>query len=241
LREALSTARELHKTLFLYVFCLDNPDCTETDLLFQSPAVVQSISVKFVFFAASATTADGWSIITGTRFRHLPLIIFVKPTSDTLSNCQLFLTHQGPISEDVLLSSMEAVAAPSGDPIREAQDREFQEALDEERRCLAEAAAQSDARGRVDQEFAELPQLRAGDTDVCPVRFHFPDNSQRVFVFPRQAPVALMFRYVRYFLFPRSFALETGFPRRRVAEDDGTIEMALGGRYVQLYVIEDDE
>jgi hypothetical protein len=241
LRDALCDAKELHKTLLLYVFCLDNPDCAEADLLFQSPSVAQEISAKFVFFATSSTTADGWAIITGTKFRRLPLTIFVKPTADTLSQCQVFLNHQGPLSEDVLLSSMAAVTSPPGDPIRDAQDREFREALDDEQHRAAEAATQSDARGKVDREFAELPQLRAGETDACPVKFHFPDNSQRVFVFPRQAPVALMFRYVRYFLFPRSFALETGFPRCRVAEDGGTIEMALGGRCVQVYVLEDDE
>jgi hypothetical protein len=241
LREAISNAKELHKPLLLYVFCLDNPDCAEVDLLFQSPAVVQEISTKFVFFAASSTTADGWSIITGTKFKRLPLIIFVRPTGDALSHGQVFLNHQGEISEEVLLSSMAAVAAPPGDPLRAAQEREFQEALDEEQRRAAATAAESDARARVDREFAELAQLQPGEADGCPVKFHFPDSSQRVFVFPPQAPVALMFRYVRYFLFPREFALETGFPRSRVADDDGTIERALGGRYVQVYVIEVDE
>jgi hypothetical protein len=252
LKDAIADARSLKRSLLVYVYCADNPVCAMTDVLFQSAHVAEHMASKFILYATPATVAEGWALITGASFKSLPMFLFVKPTGDTLATCQIFITHQGAVSEDILVSSLESAApSPMGDPVRAEQDRQFLEAVRQEEEHAEEAAATDEMRAieaavqdsekdQVEREFHELPDLQSTDPDTCRVKFQFLDNSQRIRVFPRQGPVRMLFAFVRYYQFPNAFALEAGYPRKQIKEDEGTIEEACGGRQVQIYVVNTD-
>jgi hypothetical protein len=245
LKDAISDARSLNRSLLVYVYCADNPASAATDVLFQSAPIAEHLASKFVLYATPATVADGWAVVTGAKFTALPMFLFVKPAGDTLATSQIFITHEGPVSEEILLSLMEStVMPPVGDHVRAEQDRQFLEAVrqDEEAAAAIESTAEIEEgeRDRVEREFSELPDLQPTDPEACRVRFRFLDNSQRIRVFPRHGPVAMLFTFARYYQFPNAFALETGYPRKQIREDEGTIEEACGGRQVQIYVVDVD-
>jgi hypothetical protein len=248
LNEAISSARSLQKCLLVYVYCVDSPECAAVDSLFRSAPIAEHISAKFVLYATSATVTDGWAIVTGTKFKSLPLFLFVRPTAETLPKCQIFVSHEGVVSEDLLMSFLESSSFLDGGRVRAEQDRQFMEVLQEDEAQQAEppVAIQEPAEGskdreKIEKEFNDLPVIEAGDPDACRVKFQFPDNSHRVQAFPRGAPAWMLFVFARYYQFPRGFALETGHPMKKINEDEATIEEACGGRQVQVYVVDSDE
>jgi hypothetical protein len=60
------------------MYCVDNSESVAMDSVFQSAPTAEHISAKFVLYVISATGADGWTVVTGTKFTALPLFLFVR-------------------------------------------------------------------------------------------------------------------------------------------------------------------
>jgi hypothetical protein len=242
---AISDAKNLHKSLMIYIFCPENPLCSATDRLLRIPAIGQAISANYVFYATSSTTSDGYSILTGIRFRSLPLILLVRPSGNSLQESTVFVTHQGDISESSLLSYFAMDHRPPADPVRAEQDREFQEAIlevEQQEVIQHEAVGRYESeRDRIAAEFAALPELPHGAPNVCRVRFQMPDNSNPEKAFPKDGPISMLFVFARHLLFPKKFALFTGFPMSRIEESQATIESVCPYQQFLVRVQYDDE
>jgi hypothetical protein len=111
------------------------------DSVFQSAPIAQRISTKFVLYTTAATAADGWAVVTGTKFTALPLFLFVRPTAETLSKCEIFVSHEGAVSVDILMASLESASFINRDQVRAEQDRQFMEVLQEDEAQQAEGPA----------------------------------------------------------------------------------------------------
>jgi hypothetical protein len=246
IKDAIHDAKMLHRSLFVYIYCNDNPVCRATDGIFSSRAVASAIARGYVFYPAPVTTADGYAIATGAKFRVLPLILLFRPTGETIVDCRLFANHQGHITKDVLLASLSLAAPPphAGDAFREAQDREFREveveSQREAQRMEDERRRQEAARHRVEDEFAALPRLTPADVGIVIFKFKFPDNSEQVKVLPVAGGTRMLHAFVRKFVYPREFGLRTGFPLMDVPDDDTAIGELFRQRNVLVHVTESD-
>jgi hypothetical protein len=246
-KDAIHDAKNLRKFLLVYVFCNDNPLCQSMDSLYKSTAISRIISSRYIFYPTSSTTWDGYSIATGFSFTALPLFLFLRPTGETVNDCQLFADLRGAVSEETLLATLSVAVPPAAaDPIRDAQDREFLEAEAADARRTQELfQAQTtetqavDERERIEREFAALPELAASDRDVLICKFKFPDNTEKVRVFRREGSVAMLYAFVRYFRFPEEFVLRTQFPMLEIPDDGSTIADIFRETSIVIHVVDE--
>jgi hypothetical protein len=156
-----------------------------------------------------------------------------------LPKCEIFVSHEGAVSADILMLSLESASVLDRNQVRAEQDRQFMEMLQEDEvqqavvpAASAHPAEESGDRERIEKKFNELPVIGAGDPDSCRVRFQFQflDNSHRINAFPRGAPASIPFLFARYYQFPREFALDAGYPMKKRSKDDVAIEEVCGGR-----------
>jgi hypothetical protein len=245
---AITDAVNLHKSLLIYIFCPENCDCIATESVFRAPAVGQIIADNYLFYPASSTSSDGYTVLAGFGFRSLPLLLLVHPSGRTLRDSAIFASHQGQISVAALTDYFSIDRRPpvaAIDPIVRNQDTEFQEALaeveqQEEIQNREEEQAKLE-RELLDAQFESLPELTGSDDNVCRVRFRMPDNSQAERFFPLDGAAEMLFVYVRFRLWPRRFALFTGFPRQTILEDETRIgALGLHGQML-VYVQYNDE
>jgi hypothetical protein len=103
LKEAISSARNLRRCLLVAGYCVDNPESVAMDSVFQSAPIGQRISTKFVLCTTSATAADSWTNVTGTKFAALPLFLFLRGPAETLPKCEIFVSHASAVSADILM------------------------------------------------------------------------------------------------------------------------------------------
>jgi hypothetical protein len=242
---AVNDAVNLQKSLFVYVFCPENPDCAQAETVLRADAVGQLVADRYLFYATSSTASDGYSILTGLNFRSLPLILLVHPAGRTLRESTIFVTHQGPISIATLLDYFTLDRRGNPDPIVRNQDEEFQAALiDAEQQQLAQIQTEGEFdlyRQTVAAQFESLPNLSANDNNVSKVRFRMPDNSQSERFFPENGAVAMLFVHVRFVLFPRRFVLLTGFPQMQIQEGEAAIGELCSHGQLLVYVQYSDD
>jgi hypothetical protein len=249
MKDAISDAKSLHRSLFVYVFCNENPVSNAMDKLFQSPGVARLIASKCIFYPISATTADGYSAITGCKFTSLPLFLLVIPHGDSLKACRVSWVFQGDIAESGLIAALESIRgpAPREDPIRAEQDRYFLEAVQDDVQRIEEReweeqqqeliAEREDAeKERIEREFAALPILSPSQEDVLCVKFHFENNSEKMWVFPRSGSLSMLYIFARKFEYPRTFALKSGFPIAIVPDDETKLNEVFRERNVLIHV-----
>jgi hypothetical protein len=233
--QALPEARLRHKTLFIYIYCVDNPLCASTEALFRVPAIAQQISANYLFCPLSITASDGYSIATGAKFRRLPLLLLVRPTGESVRESTVFVNLQGPITESGLMASLgieQGRAAPAG-PDRAV---EFEPALpDEGPDSIPEPPRANGVGARMALDFAALPDLAPTDPDTCTVRFHLPNNAQVVRTFPRSAPARLLFAFAEHFVAPTPVALYAGVPPLRIENEEAPIGSLSPSTYFVVY------
>jgi hypothetical protein len=243
LSHSFQDAKTHHKTLFLYVYCLENPHCASAESLFRRPDISAQIGAHYLFCPLSITTADGYSVAIGVKFRALPLLLLVRPTGRGVQDSSIFLNHQGALSDATLLSSL-GLERGHADPVAAAQDAEFARAVEADvirRERDADVAAAAQERARTGADFANLPELAPSDHDVCTIRVHLPNDGQQMRVFPRSGPIAMLFAFANHFAAPRRVALYAGHPLRRIEDLEAPIGSICPAQQFVVYAIDDDE
>jgi hypothetical protein len=246
IKDAIHDSKTLHRFLFVYIYENANPQSPAMDSLFRSPLIARVIHARYLFYAASVTTSDGYSIAIGSKFTELPLFLLLRPNGETVRDCRLFASHQGRIDEASIVAMLtaggaqEQVQEEEGDGIRADQDRAFMEAEAEdvrrEEQRVREIEEAEGERDRVEREFAELPELAATDPDVIVCKFKFGDGLEKVKVFQRTGPTAMLHVFVRRFRYPEEFVLRAGFPMREIPDGGDAIADLFHERSVVIYV-----
>ena len=250
--DAVADAQTLHRSLFLFIYCRENPLTRCVVSVLQSPEIADQIREHFIFLPLDVTWPEGWRVACEIGFDAMPLIALVRPRGSSLWESRIYVRYEGRVGENTLLSSMrvERTARNPDNDLMRAQEDEFERAVreDEEnaRRALAEEqemqrAAENEQRMRVqiDEEYDRLMELPATG-DVATIRFQFPDNQTKTHKFPRDGPVRNLFVFARKFMYPRPFVLLTGFPQKRIEESDTTVSDECRERQFIVYVQEDD-
>jgi hypothetical protein len=230
LENALSDAQTLHRSLFLYIYCKENPSTQTVNLVLDSMA--HEIERGFVFLALDIAHPEGWSVAHTLKFQATPVIALVRPRGTSLAQSIVFVKHDGLIGEAALLSYVTIELSRDGTLIL-AQDAEFERAVAEaetNQRRTEELAADTeieedalfDARRAIEREYLSIP-LPTEKAETVTIRFQFPDNTSLVRRFFQGGPVRWLFIFVRKFVFPKQFVLLTGFPLAAIPEDDSVI------------------
>jgi hypothetical protein len=248
--EAVNDAKNLHRALFLFLYCKDNPITRSVVSVLQRPAIADEIRDFFVFLPLDVTWPEGWHIAASLEFTHMPLIAMVRPRGTSLAESKIFVTYQGLVGESTLLSSM-SVEHQDRNPdtaIIQTQDEEYDQAVimhQESERVAREAAEcrEAELESRkcfVEQEFERIP--RPDDTaDTVTIRFQFPDGTSRTVKFSRKGSLKWIFAYVRKMVFPKEFSLLTGFPQARMEETDEPVQGTFPEKQYVVYVELDDD
>jgi hypothetical protein len=118
---AIEEARRLGKALFVYIYYADHPLCARAEELFHEDQVADAIASGYVFYPLPITTAEGYSLATGMRFRSLPLILLVQPTGQTIAESTICTTIQAEVDQVSLLSFLGVAehASPDSAPAAE--------------------------------------------------------------------------------------------------------------------------
>lgn len=247
LSTAISDAKNLHKSLFLYLFSCDNDQTSKINSIIQSHNVVEQIQNNFIFLPLDIISVEGWKASSVLKFTSLPLIALIRPNGTSIEESQIFLKHEGKIGESALLSYITIEHDPTGEIIQQ-QDEEYRRAVEEaeeNQRHVDEIVEQANTQQneqeqmmqRIHDEFNMLPLVENGP-DVTTVRFQFPDNSTQTRKFQKSAPVRSLFVFARNYIFPRNFVLMTGFPLVSITESDSPISSVCNDRQFIIYVDE---
>ena len=252
IEDAISDAQNLHRSLFLFIFCRDNPVTNSVVALLQKNSVSEEIRENFIFLPLDVTWPEGWRVATELEFKSMPLIAMIRPRGSSLWESKVYVKYEGKVGETTLLSSMR-IELNDRNPdiaIMREQDDEYDRALhiDEENRrrnVEAEEEAQRESEGQererqdVEDAYERLMDLGEGG-DVATIRFQFPDNQSRTHKFPRNGPVSNLFVFARKFMFPKAFTLMTGFPKRTLAENENILSEECKEKQFLVYVEEDE-
>ncbi|KAH0792602.1 FAS-associated factor 2 [Histomonas meleagridis] len=247
--DAITDANGLRRTLFLFIYCKENPLTNKIISIFKKDEISREIRKNYIFLPLDITHPEGWSTATALDFYSVPIIALVRPNGTTLSESQIFFKNQGQISSIDLLSSLriENHERNSDAEIIHEQDHEFQNAVlqdqeNERKEAEVEQQAQIDKKSeemrkqKIDDDFANLPEPTE---DSSTIRFHFPDNINRVHVFPRDGPIELLFVFVRKYMYPKSFSLRTGFPQFVINESEEPLRSLCPNKQFIVYVDEE--
>jgi hypothetical protein len=252
LADAISDARNLRRSIFLFVYSQDNPATAAAVAVLQQPAVVAEMRENFIFLPLDVTWPEGWEIATQLRFKMMPLIALIRPRGATLAESQIFVSYEGRVGESTLLSSMRVEHHNPDAGIIQDQDDEYNQAvlIDQEnvRRVMEEidlgetiaVERQIEERGVTD-EFERIPEP-VDQNDRAIIRFQFPGGIQsETRKFSRAAPVRWVFVFVRKFMFPKRFVLLTGFPQVRIEESQLPLGDVLQERQFIVHVQEEED
>ncbi|KAK8870600.1 hypothetical protein M9Y10_008486 [Tritrichomonas musculus] len=253
IEDAIVDAKNLHRSLILFIYCLHNPLTPSIVNLLQKPSIANEIHENFVFLPLDVTWPEGWSVATQLEFQRMPLLAIIRPKGSSLWESRVFVKYEGKIGENTLLSSIrvELQERNPDNRIVEEQNNDFNEAIlqdAENERIRREQAAEAQAQAqraeeeakKIDEEFEQLPSTD-GLTDVTTIRFQFPDNNTRIHKFPRDCSVNLLFVFVRKFMHPKKFILLTGFPQFKINEDGQKLCDVYGEKNFIIHVEEEDE
>ena len=253
IEDAITDAQNLHRSLFLFIFCRDNPVTNGVVSLLQSNAVAEEIRENFIFLPLDVTWPEGWRVATELEFKSMPLIAMIRPRGTSLWESKVYVKYEGKVGETTLLSSMR-IEMNDRNPdhaIMREQDDEFNQAVrmaeeDRRRNEEAEEEAQRTSEGQerqrqeIEAQYDALMEL-GEQGDVATIRFQFPDSQTRTHKFPRNGSVRNLFVFARKFMFPRQFALMTGFPQRKLEESDKTLAEECREKQFIVYVEDEEE
>jgi hypothetical protein len=232
IKDAISDAQVLRKLLFVYVYCLDSPDCSANDSLFQIPGISQQIASKCIFYGTPSTSSDGYSAITGASFKSLPMCFLVQPRGPSLSKCALLGSLEGALDESSLTSLLGI--GPPANPV----ESDPEETAAESETDVPATEEPDRERERIDREYESLAEVGTDDPAACGVNFHFPDNAERFKLFRKSDPASDLFVFARRFQYPKRFSMVSGFPSQAVPDGDSTIEALGFGTQFVVHVVD---
>lgn len=252
IEDAILDAKNLHRSLFIFIYCRHNPLTPSVVHLLQQPSIANGMRENFVFLPLDVTWPEGWTIANQLHFQYMPIIALVRPKGRSLAESNVFVKYEGRVGETTLHSTMtlENHAHRDGQ-IVELQNDEFNQAVyqdnENERQRQEQFQAQQEEQQRreaearhVDAEFAQLPSTE-GLTDVATIRFQFPDNNARIHTFPRDCSINLLFVFARKFMHPRKFYLLAGFPQFKIEEDGRKLKDVYSEKNFIVHVEEEEE
>ena len=246
--DAITDAQNLHRSLLIFIYCVDNPATRSAVELLQRRRVADEIREHFIVLALDAMWPEGWRLVTKLDFEAIPVIALVRPRGTTLAESQVYCKYEGAVSEDTLLSAMRiemTAREPDTEVVREQNDefdrvvreaeeitRREEEAQEEARRAVAD---EEKSRDEVERAYEQLMQLGESG-DVATIRFQFPDSQTRTHKFARDGPVRNLFVFARKFMFPQTFELMAGFPQRRIEENEERLDAQCKEKQFIVYV-----
>lgn len=238
-------AINLHKSIFLYIYFIDNDICQKTDELFRIPTISAEIQRSFIFYSASVTSSDGYSLATHFKFKKLPLIALIRPRGRSFDESSVFLSHEGFITETSLISYI-SLEHPEDANIIQNQDQEFLAAVAEaeqnnlriqeiENQAREDEIRQENMKKQIEEEFNQLPVVQQNE-QCYTIKFHFPDNFERTHSFPINGTIKMIFIFVRYYLFPSDFTLQCGYPLSEINESENLIETISKSKQFVIFI-----
>lgn len=252
--DAIIDAKNLSKSLFIFIYSRDNADTFQVNEIFQLQSIKSIIQQNYIFYPLEATSVEGWKIVTSTfKFHSLPLFALIRPRGTSLSQSQIFMKHEGLIGETALLSyiSIEnqnlAQEDNQNNNIIAQQDEDFRRAVEEaELNQLTTEEIEREARRteenriqKINDEFNAIPIPQQGEDKIV-IRFLFPDNISRTREFPVNGTIRMLFAFARKFEDPQNFILLTGFPMQQLEESDELISSICNDKHFVIHVDEDD-
>lgn len=250
IEEALVDAKNLNRSLFIFIYCRENLITQPVINVLSSDSVSQEMQRSFLFLPLDITTPDGINVANMLKFHSLPLIALVRPRGTSLAQSQIFVQHEGLIGETVLLSyiriehneteNAQATVVNDQDAayqraLEREQERIRQEELHQEEEELQEETNKV-LQQTVDEAFASLPSPPTTGDRVT-VKFQFPNaNSNQTRAFPRDGPTSMLFTFARKFVFPEEFVIKAGFPLIEIEESETPISQAIPEKHFVCYV-----
>lgn len=251
--DAVTDAKNLHRSLFVFIYCKENPTTWLVSSVLQRPEVASEIRDNFIFLPLDVTWPEGWRVACELEFKAMPLIALIRPRGSSLWESNIYVKYEGKVGESTLLSSLriESRQRNPDTSIVQQQDNEFEAAL---RRAEADAQRNREMEVEADKEAEEEENMKRRveeeyqkliDTDpvgeLATIRFQFQGMPPKTHKFHRDAPVDNLFVFVRKFMFPRKFSLMTGFPQRRLEENGAALRDECPERQFIVHVEELDE
>lgn len=238
-------AKNLHKSIFLYIYFIDNDICQKTEELFHIPSISAEIQRSFIFYSISATSSDGYTLATHFNFTKLPIIALIRPRGHSFSDSSVFLSHEGFITESSLISYI-SLEHPEDANIIQNQDQEFLAAVAEaeqnnlriqeiENQAREDEIRQENLKKKIEEEYNQLPVIHQNE-QCFTIKFHFPDNTERMRTFPINGTIKMIFIFVRYYLFPSDFTLQCGYPLSEINESEDPIETISKSKQFVIFV-----
>ena len=98
---------------------------------------------------------------------------------------------------------------------------------------------QENLKKQVEEEYNQLP-IPQQNEQCFTIKFHFPDNTERIHSFPIDGTIKMIFIYVRYYLFPSNFTLQSGYPMSEISESEDSIQTISKSKQFVIFVDIDD-
>lgn len=224
--DAISEAKKQSKVLIVYIFCSENYNTDFVNTVLCTNSIAAWINKHAIFYANEITSADGWRIAAELRFEKMPILAIVQPNGATLKRCNFYMKHEGVIGEGPILSYFLLIHPNNDSDLIMQQDEEYLKAVQEAEEnngvSALECSVHSDEKAKVEEEFEQLPNAD-GQSGAVNIRFNFPDNTTKMRKFPKDGKANLLFIYIRKFLFPQKFNLLSGFPLKKICDDNTLI------------------
>ncbi|OHT11520.1 hypothetical protein TRFO_18964 [Tritrichomonas foetus] len=249
INSAIEDAINMHKSLFLYIYFTDNETCLVTDELFKLPTISDEIQRSFVFYPVNITSFDGYNLANKFNFKKLPIFALIRPRGHSLHESTIFLNHEGFITETGLLSYL-TLEHPQDSEIINAQDTEFMEAVAAaeqnnmtiqqiENEAREAEARQEQEKKDIEEKFNQIPKPHQNE-QCYTIKFHFPDNNERMRSFPINGTLAMLYTFARYYMFPDVFALKAGYPLNEIPDNSDPISSISTAKMFIIYVDSED-
>lgn len=219
----------------------------------QRPEISSEIRDGLIFLPLDVTYPEGWRVAAELEFQAIPVIALIRPRGNSLWESKVYIKYEGKVGESTLLSSMRIETHnrnPDATLVRQ-QDDEFDAALraaeentqreiETQIETNRQAEEEANMKARVEEEYQKLVESEPVG-DLATIRFQFPGMPPKTQKFQRDGPVNNLFVFVRKFMFPKQFALMTGFPQRRLEENGATLRSECPERQFIVHVEELDE
>ena len=250
--DAIADAKNLNKSLFIFIYCRENTLTQRTIAILSSPSISQQMQRNYIFLPLDFSTVEGHKV-RELEVAPLPIIALVRPRGNSLHDSQIFFQHGGKITAYDLQCCMtmqnenDQNDQTENQRIIDNQDEEYERAVadeeqrqrdierqEEERRQLQEQEEKKQM--EIEQAFNNLPQAPNEPENKVTVKFQMPNNEHQIRSFPRDGSTSMLFIFVRHFVYPNRFILRVGFPPKEIEESDVPLSETISDRQFICYV-----
>ena len=245
INKAIIDSKNMNKSLFTFIYCLENPLTQKFISIFSQPSVSNEIKQNFIFLPLDVTTLEGLTFANSLEYHSLPLIALIRPKGTTLEESQVFVKHEGMIGESILLSYIRVEHRDIPNEI-EQQNQEYDIAIQQENERLYLLEEQERIENekkqkelnnikQIEEDFNNLPDTSSLNEKIT-IKFLFPNKSSENHSFPKDSPIKFLFIFVRKFMYPSKFTLTTGIPPITLEESDLLIKDICNNKNFIVYV-----